>query len=112
MAKVVNAAQCKKCGKLSYPTHFYCPECGHTEFEAIPIKGEGTLLTWTRSYALPIDYAQLYLGLGIVQMDMGLRVTGQLALTDPKLGMRVKSRVDKVRDVGAKEVHGLVFDPA
>ena len=77
MAKTVEAAKCVNCGKLSYPTHFYCPACRGTKFEPVPVEGEGKLITWTRVYALPLDYAVLYTTLGIVELDMGVRATGR-----------------------------------
>lgn len=109
MARNVVAAKCKKCGKLVYPTHFYCPACRGLEFTSVPIEGEGTLLTWTRVYALPLDYAELYLTLGIVEMDMGVRVTGQLEIAEPSSGARVRARVGKVRETAGKDIAGLVF---
>jgi len=111
MAKTVDAARCKSCGKLMYPIHFYCLACKGREFEPVPIEGDGTLLTWTRSYALPLDYAQLFLTLGIIQMDQGIRVTGQLDIADPKTGMRVRAHVGKVRETMGKDIHGLIFQP-
>jgi uncharacterized OB-fold protein len=107
--KVVNAARCKACGKLVYPTHFYCPQCGGTKFEAVPVQGSGTLLTWTRVYNLSIDFATRYITLGIVELDMGVRALGQLDIAEPVTGMRVNSRVDKVRETQGKDIHGLVF---
>ena len=112
MAQDVVAAKCKSCGKLSYPTHFYCPSCKGTKFEPVPVQGEGTLLTWTRAYALPLDYTDLYITLGIVEMDMGVRVTGRLDVGEPKLGARVRAGTGKVREIGAKEITGLVFTEA
>ena len=108
----VYAAKCKKCGKLSYPSHFYCPACGATEFDPVAVEGQGTLLTWTRVYALPLDYAQLYVALGIVEMDQGIRATGQLQVDEPVTGMRVRASVGKVREIDGKDTNGLVFQPA
>ena len=109
MAQEVVAAKCTGCGKLVYPTHFYCPACHGTQFEGVPLAGEGKLLTWTRVYALPLDYEDLYLTLGIVEMDMGVRVTARLDLAEPSTGMRVRARVGPVRDIGGKAIQGLVF---
>ena len=109
MEHKVNAAKCKKCGKLSYPTHFYCPDCGGMEFDSVSIEGEGTLLTYTRAYALPLDYDDLYLGLCIVQLDQGIRATGQLQIEEPEIGMRVRAEVKPVRDVDGRDVYGLTF---
>lgn len=109
MEHTVNAAKCRQCGKLSYPTHFYCPACGAREFDPVAIEGEGTLLTFTRAYALSLDYDDLFLTLGIVQLDQGIRATGQLAVEEPVVGMRVRTTVAPVRDVDGREVFGLKF---
>lgn len=109
MEPTVNAAKCKQCGHLSYPTHFYCPQCGGTQFEAEPVVGEGTLLTYTRSYALPLDFDDLYITLGIVQLDQGIRATGRMEIEEPKTGMRVRATVGVVRDVSGRKVRGLIF---
>jgi hypothetical protein len=112
MARAVEAAKCKACGKLSYPTHFYCPACRGRKFEPVAIEGEGTLLTWTRVYALPLDYAELFITRGIVEMDMGVRATGQLDIAEPQNGTRVHASLGTVREIGGKEVTGLVFTAA
>ncbi len=109
MAHEVDAAKCRKCGTLSYPTHFTCPKCQGTKFDAVPVAGEGKLLTWTRAYALPLDYSDLYITLGIVEMDMGVRATGRLEIAEPEIGARVRARIDKVREINGKDITGLVF---
>ncbi len=109
MANQVDAAKCRKCGTLSYPTHFTCPKCHGTRFDAVPVTGEGKLLTWTRAYALPLDYSDLYITLGIVEMDMGVRATGRLEIEEPEIGARVRARIDKVRETNGKDITGLVF---
>lgn len=110
MKDKIFAAKCSSCGKLSYPTHYYCPGCGETKFEPVPIEGDGKLLTFTRAYALPLDYAQRYLTLGIVEMDSGIRATGQLVIDEPKIGMRVHATVGKVREISGEDVFGLRFE--
>ncbi|HVP38841.1 MAG TPA: OB-fold domain-containing protein [Candidatus Saccharimonadales bacterium] len=116
MGPVVNqancAAKCRKCGQLSYPTHFYCPKCGGTQFDPVPLAGEGKLLTWTRVYTLPLDYDDLYIALGIVELDMGVRALGRLNIAAPRIGARVRAGLGKVRDVGGRDVIGLVFTEA
>jgi uncharacterized protein len=112
MGKTISAAKCKSCGKLSYPTHFTCPACKGTKHEAVPVEGEGKLLTWTRVYALPLDYEDLYITLGIVEMDMGIRVTGRLDLAEPAIGDRVRASVGQVRVTDGKEIMGLRFSAA
>ncbi len=109
MEPKVNAAKCTACGKLSYPTHYYCPACGTAEFEGVPIEGEGTLLTFTRAYALALDFDDLYITLGIVELDQGVRATGRLDIAEPEIGMRVRAGVAPVRNVDGRDVNGLWF---
>ena len=109
MAHEIWAARCTACQSLSYPTHFYCPSCGATAFEPVAIAGEGTLVTWTRAYALSLDYEQRYLTFGIVKLDMGISALGQLAVAEPRTGMRVRADVGKVRETEGSDIHGLVF---
>jgi len=109
MARDVEAARCRSCGKLSYPTHYSCPACHGTEFEPVPVAGEGRLLTWTRVYALPLDYADRYITLGIVELDMGIRATGRLEIAEPQSGARVRATIGKVREIDGRDVTGLVF---
>ena len=109
MARTVDAAKCKSCGKVSYPMHFYCPACGATKFEPVPVEGEGKLLTWTRVYTLPLDYSDLYITLGIVELDMGVRATGRLDIAEPEIGARVRARIGKVREISGNDVTGLIF---
>lgn len=109
MARDIEAAKCRNCGKVSYPMHFYCPACRGTKFDPVPVQGEGKLLTWTRCYALALDYSDLYITLGIVEMDMGVRATGRLEIAEPKIGSRVRAHVGKVRETGGKDITGLIF---
>jgi uncharacterized OB-fold protein len=111
MDKKVYGARCKDCGKETYPAHARCPECGSEALELIEITGEGKVLTYTDLYALPLDYEQRYLRLAIVELDSGLRATGQLMDEKPKIGKRVKTRIGIVRQSGDRKIHGLQFLP-
>ncbi len=112
MKTQVFAARCESCDRLHYPTHYYCPGCGGTEFSPVPIEGEGTLVTFTRAYALSLDYTQLFLTLGIVELDQGIRATGQIDCPQVKTGMRVRVETGPVRDIEGSEVGGLIFKKA
>lgn len=105
----VNAAKCRECGTLSYPTHFSCPSCGAIAFEAIPVEGDGTLITWTRTYALSLDFSDLFITLGIIEMDMGVRVLGRLDIEEPKMGGRVRATLGTVRRTESGDFTGLIF---
>lgn len=112
MSGKVYGARCTSCGKVSYPKHAVCPECRGEEFEPVVIEGEGKVLTYTDVYALAIDYETRYLRIAIVEFDDGLRATGQLEDTAPRLGKRVKATIGTVRQIGDQKVDGLIFVPA
>lgn len=111
MTDNVYGAKCTSCGTVSYPTRAVCPNCRNEAFDPIEIGGEGKVLTYTDVYALAIDYETRYLRLAIVELDDGIRVTGQLLAEDPKLGMRVKTTIGVVRDPGEAPIMGLQFVP-
>lgn len=111
MSGNVYGAKCTSCGTVSYPTRAVCPNCRNETFEPIEIGGEGKVLTYTDVYALAIDYETRYLRLAIVELDDGIRVTGQLLDDDPKLGKRVKSTVGIVRTSDEAPILGLQFVP-
>ena len=109
---VVTGSRCKSCSTVSYPQHALCPVCGHDSFDPVPLAGEGSVLTYTDLYALTLAYAQRYLRLAIVQLDGGLRVTGQLLDPDPQMGKRVRTKIGVVRETEGHKAYGLQFVPA
>jgi len=108
----VTAAKCTSCGTVNYPRRPVCKSCHGETFDEIAVGGEGKVLTYTDVYALAIDYETRYLRLAIVELDDGLRVTGQLLDDAPKLGKRVKTTIGIVREPGDRPIHGLQFVPA
>lgn len=109
MSDGVYGVKCASCGTVSYPRHAVCPNCRHTKFKDVAIGGEGKVLTYTDVYALAVEYETRYLRLAIVELDDGVRVTGQLLDDDPKLGMRVKTILGTVRQMGETAIQGLQF---
>lgn len=110
MSETVYGARCTSCETVNYPSRPVCRRCRGESFEPFEIGGEGKLLTYTDVYALAIDYETRYLRLAIVELDDGVRVTGQLLDADPKLGKRVKTRIGVVRQSsGGKPITGLQF---
>jgi len=109
MNEGVYGMKCTSCGTVSYPKHAVCPNCRNETFEDVAIGGEGKVLTYTDVYALAIEYETRYLRLAIVELDDGVRVTGQLLADEPKLGMRVKTTFGIVRQRGEEAIQGLQF---
>lgn len=106
------AYKCTQCGKLHHPRHYVCTQCGATEFEEVPLTGEGTVLTWTKVYNLPEGYMRPYLCFAIVKFDeTGLTVSGQIDTDQPKTGMRVKANIGVVKEGVGKDYYGFIFEP-
>jgi uncharacterized protein len=105
----VYGMKCNTCGTVSYPKHAVCPNCRGESFQDVAIEGEGQLLTYTDVFALAVEYETRYLRLAIVELDSGVRVTGQLLSDKPKLGMRVKTVMGTVREIDEKAIRGLQF---
>lgn len=106
------AYKCTACGELHHPKHFVCRKCGATEFEEIPLEGEGTVLTWTKAYNLPEGYMIPYMCFAIVKFDdTGLVVSGQIATDYPQTGQRVKANVGIVKEGIGKDFYGFIFEP-
>ncbi|MFH0878692.1 MAG: OB-fold domain-containing protein [Lentisphaerota bacterium] len=115
MTLEIFAYKCKKCGQIHYPYRMVCKKCKaneHNEFDPVPLPKKGKLLTYTHLYTLPGDFEVTYLALGIVELENGLRITGQLKLPKPKIGMAVRGEVEVVRRGDFSKNYGMVFYPA
>jgi hypothetical protein len=92
-----------------------CKNCGELEpfqFKTVALPKRGKLLTFTKVYNLPAEYEVATLGLGIVELENGIRVTGQVELDDPKIGMDVVGVVDIVRQETYDSFWGFIFRAA
>ena len=115
MQRDVYAYKCRKCGQLHYPFRMVCKGCRQNsffEFDLVPLPKQGKLLTFTRVHNLPAEFEVPTLGLGIVELENGLRITGQLEIEDPKIGMAVKGAVKVVRKSAYDRFYGMVFKAA
>jgi uncharacterized OB-fold protein len=115
MARDIYAYKCRKCGHLHYPFRMVCKECRQNdffEFEIVPLPRTGKLLTFTKVYNLPAEFEVETLGLGIVELDNGIRITGQLEVDEPTMGMAVEGEVRVVRKAEYDRYYGMVFRAA
>ncbi|MFC1484541.1 Zn-ribbon domain-containing OB-fold protein [Candidatus Neomarinimicrobiota bacterium] len=111
----IYAYKCKRCGQVHYPYRTICKKCGdndHNEFDIVPLAKNGKILTYTHLYTLPADYETMSLTLGIVELEDGNRITGQLNIQKPEIGMSVRGRVDTVRQDEYTKYLGMIFDQA
>lgn len=108
----IYAYKCKRCGELHYPYKTICKKCGdndHNEFDIVPLPKKGTLLTYTVLYNPPSDFEVSTLALGIVELEGGMRITGQIDIKKPKIGMKVEGKVEVVRKDEYKKYLGMIF---
>jgi uncharacterized OB-fold protein len=106
------AYKCKKCGQLHYPFRMRCKKCGNLsqfQFDTVPLPNNGKIVTFTYAYNLPGDFAVQKLGLAIVELENGMKVTGQLKTVNPKIGKAVHGKIEVVRNEGFNERYGIVF---
>ena len=115
MAREIYAYKCRKCGTLHYPMRMLCKGCKENdffEFDTVPLPKTGKLLTFTTVYNLPAQYEVATLGLGIVELENGMRMLGQIEIDDPQIGMAVKGSVEVVRQETYDSYYGMVFTAA
>lgn len=115
MALEIYAYRCRKCGQLHYPFRMVCKKCGKNgphEFDTVPLPKTGKLVTFTTLHNLPPDFNVAKLALGVVELENGMRITGQLKIPAPKIGMAVAGRVEVVREADYNKNYGIVFYPA
>jgi uncharacterized OB-fold protein len=100
---------------MHYPMRMVCKGCKKNdffEFDPVPLPKTGKLLTFTKVYNLPAQYEVATLGLGIVELENGMRMLGQLEIEDPKIGMAVTGSVEVVRKETYDDFYGMVFTAA
>jgi len=115
MSPNIYAYKCRKCGQLHYPYRMVCKKCHaneHNEFDPVPLPRKGKLLTFTRLHTLPGDFNVATLLLGIVELENGIRILGQLSIEKPRTGMPVTGTVGVVRQSELRKHLGMIFSEA
>ncbi|MBW2084217.1 MAG: Zn-ribbon domain-containing OB-fold protein [Deltaproteobacteria bacterium] len=98
--------KCLKCGAISFPPMAVCRECSSSEFDRIPLKGEGLIKTFTVIRVAPEGRKPPYV-IVMVELTEGPYVMGNLEGVDPdKAGMGLIGK--KVR-MGTPKEQGDVY---
>jgi len=96
----LEAAKCKKCGKILFPPRIICPACKSRKFEPVQLNPEGKIISYTVIRIAPSKFVdQVPYALGIVEFDDGVRLMAQIAdcdLEKLKIDMRVKIEFRKI----------------
>ncbi len=113
----LEANKCKKCGLVFFPPRLICPQCQNREFEETKLAEKGKVLTFTVIRVPPHQFVdQAPYAVGIVELDDGVKLTGQIvdcAFEDLKIGKRVKIEFRKIFNEGEAGIlcYGYKFVP-
>ena len=100
----MEAAKCKKCGKINFPPRLICPECGHREFDQVKLSGEGVIKTYTVIRVAPSRFEdEVPYAVGIVELKDGVSTMMQITDCEPEelsIGMPVQVEFRQVQAEG------------
>ena len=90
----LEAAQCKKCGKISFPPRLVCSGCGTKDFTKTKLKDRGKIVTFTTIRVAPVQFAtEVPYNIAIVHLDDGVKITTQVVDCKPEdmdIGKQIK----------------------
>lgn len=90
--------KCGRCGTLNFLPKPWCIDCGSRKLDWVEVSGRGTIYSFTTANKVMMNYpgwkADLPVTLGIIDLDEGARMYGQLVGAKPetwKIGSKVKA---------------------
>jgi len=113
----LEAGKCKNCSFIMFPPRLVCPRCQSRVFNTVVLADAGKIVTYTIIRVPPHPFSdQAPYAVGIVELDDGVRVTGQIvdcSFEELKIGQRVKIEFRKVSQEGDAGViyYGYKFVP-
>jgi uncharacterized OB-fold protein len=93
--------RCEKCGALRHPPGPMCPECLASERGYVVASGRGMVYSYVVHHAPRIPGRTLPLLLGVVELEEGVRMIGELRGIDHgavRVGMPVRVAFDRIDD--------------
>ena len=113
----MEAGKCKQCGSIQFPARLICPDCNTREFETIRLSGKGELVTFTIIRVAPAGFGDLApYAVGIIKLEEGIQVMGQLTDCDPenlKIGAPLVTQFRRINEEGKTGMimYGYKFVP-
>jgi len=113
----LEAGKCKECNNISFPERIICPECGSTDIEIVKLSGKGKLVTFTIIRIAPDGFIdQAPYAVGIIELDEGIRVMGQITDCEPeklKTEDKLVTQFRRIREEGKTGIimYGFKFVP-
>jgi len=111
------ANRCEKCSLTFFPPRLLCPQCQNRDLIETKIAESGQLITYTIIRVPPSQFSdQAPYAIGIVELDDGVRITGQIVdseFDDLKTGLRLKLEFRKLFSEGHSGIlcYGYKFVP-
>ncbi len=113
-------SRCASCGKVYFPVRHICPKCRRSsigKMERHRLSGKGRVHSFSVVHDAPPQLAVLKpYAVAIVEMDEGVKVTGQLVdveIEEIDIGMGVEAVLRKLGDEGPAGIihYGFKFSP-
>ena len=97
----LEAARCKKCGKVVYPARRICPKCRAEEFEPMTLSTTAKVITSTVIHIPPDDFMnEAPYAMAVVESPEGARFMVQVVDCDPSTvqpGLELDLEFRKIR---------------
>jgi uncharacterized protein len=109
-------SRCQACGAHHFPRHDTCPYCSTEDPTPVELSRSGTLWAWTAVTSPPPGYqGETPYGIGVVELDEGIRVIGRLTEGDPdalSAGQEMELRIVPLHtDADGNDVVTFAFAP-
>ena len=104
----LEAAKCKKCGKVFFPPRLICDACKHEEFETMNLPNAGKMVTFTDIHVPASNFSdEAPIAYGIIELEDGTRISAQVtdcAYDELKIGAPVRIEFRKIQEDGESGV--------
>ena len=106
----MEAGKCKQCETVNFPIRMVCRNCGSQQFDTIRLAGDGTLVTFTIIRTAPEGFGDFTpYAVGIVELQEGIRVLGQVTDCDPERLRAGDRLVTKFRRINEEGKTGMIM---
>lgn len=102
-------SKCQDCGRIFFPPRKICPDCREVgSMEDFQLEGNGEIISYTQIHAPQEGYEEEtpYI-VGIIELDEGPRVTGQITETNSdeiEIGKKVRVTFRNIGEDGEKGI--------
>jgi uncharacterized OB-fold protein len=95
--------RCDQCGAWRFLPRYMCAQCGSPDFAWTPVKGTGSLYSWTITHQAlhPAFAADIPYIAALVELDEGVRMASRLLNCERnalRLGLRVELLFQEIGD--------------